>query len=83
MIYYNSIKILSSDQSVGSHDLQPASDDWQPVMSNKSNNPKRRKKKKKGKASSQNQQLQMERNDIDPFHVRENVSKLEDKRKEI
>ena len=83
MISYNSIKILSSDQSVGSHDLQPATDDWQAVTSNKSNNPKRGKKKKKGKASSQNQQLQMERNDIDPFHVHENVSKLEDKRKEI
>ena len=60
-----SIQILSSDQSVGSHDLhdlQPASDDWQPVTSNKSNNP-RRGKKKKGKASSQNQQLQTENND--------------------
>jgi len=56
-----SIKILSSDQSVGSHDLQPASDDWQPVTSNKSN--KKKKKKKKGKASYQNQQLQMENND--------------------
>ena len=52
------------DQSVGSHDLRPASDDWQPVTSNKSNNPKRGKKKKKGKASSQNQQLQMENNNI-------------------
>ena len=50
------IKILSSDQSVGSHDLQPASDVWQPVTSNKSN---KKKKKKKGKASSQNQLLQM------------------------
>ena len=61
-----SIKILSSDQSVGSHDLhdlQPASDDWQPVTSNKSNNPRRGKKKKKGKTSSQNQQLQTENND--------------------
>ena len=58
-----SIEILSSDQSVGSHDLQPASDDWQPVTSNKSNNPRRGKKKKKGKASSQNQQLQTESND--------------------
>ena len=57
------IKILSSDQSAGSHDLQPASDDWQPVTSNKSNNPRRGKKKKKGKASSQNQQLQTENND--------------------
>ena len=54
-----SIKILSSDQWVGSHDLQPASDDWQPVTSNKSN----KKEKKKGKASYQNQQLQMENND--------------------
>ena len=58
-----SIKILSSDLSVSSHDPQPASDDWQTVTSNKSNNPKRGKKKKKGKASSQNQQLQMENND--------------------
>ena len=55
-----SIKILSSDQSVGSHDLQPASDDWQPVTSNKSN---KKKEKKKDKASYQNQQLQMENND--------------------
>ena len=47
------IKILSSDQSADSHDLHPASDDWQPVTSNKSNNPRRGKKKKKGKASSQ------------------------------
>ena len=53
----------SADQSSGSHDQQPASDDWQPVKSNKSNNPKRGKKKKKGKASSQNQQLQTENND--------------------
>ena len=29
-----SIKILSSDQLVGEHDLHPASDDWQPVTSN-------------------------------------------------
>ena len=58
-----SIKILSSDLLVSSHDPQPASDDWQTVTSNKSNNPKRGKKKKKGKASSQNQQLQMENND--------------------
>ena len=29
-----SIKILSSDLSVSSHDPQPASDDWQPVTSN-------------------------------------------------
>ena len=58
-----SIKILSSDQSVGSHDLQPASDDWQLVMSNKSNNSRRGKKKKKGKASSRNQQLQTEISD--------------------
>ena len=61
-----SIKILSSGQSVGSHDLhdlQPASDDWQLVTSNKSNNSKRGKKKKKGKASSQNQQLQTEISD--------------------
>ena len=57
------IKILSSDQSAGSHDLQPASDDWQPVTSNKSNNPRRGKKRKKGKASSQNEQLQTENND--------------------
>ena len=42
-----SIKILFSDQSAGSHDLQPASDDWQPVTSNNSNNPRRGKKKKK------------------------------------
>ena len=56
------IKILSSDQSVGSHDLHPASDDWQPVASNKSNSLRRGKKKKKDKASSQNQQLQMENN---------------------
>lgn len=47
-----SIKILSSDQPAGSHDVQPASDDWQPVTSNKSNNPRRGKKKKKGKSSS-------------------------------
>ena len=56
-------RILSSDQSVGSHDPQPASDDWQPVTSNKSDNPKRGKKENRGKASSQNQQLQMENND--------------------
>lgn len=45
-----SIKVLSSDKSIGSHGLQPASIDWQPVTSNKS----RGKKKKKGKVSSQN-----------------------------
>ena len=57
------IKILSSDQSVGSHDPQPASDHWQPVTPNSSNNPKRGKTKKKGKANSQNQQLHLEDND--------------------
>ena len=45
------------------HDVQSAYDDWQPVTSNKSNNPRRGKKKKKGKASFQNQQLQTENND--------------------
>ena len=68
------IKILSSDQSVGSHDLhdlQPASDDWQLVTSNKSNNSKQGKKKKKGKASSQNQQLQTEINDTSENGQRE------------
>ena len=58
-----SFKILPSGQLAGSHDIQPASDDWQTVTSNKSNNPRRGKKKKKGKASCQNQQLQMENND--------------------
>ena len=50
----NRIPLISSDQSVGSHNLQPAADDWQPV---------KKKKNKKGKASAQNQQLQMENND--------------------
>ncbi|KAL9978165.1 hypothetical protein ACROYT_G015655 [Oculina patagonica] len=54
---------LCSFSQSGSHDQQPASDDWQPIKSIKSNNPKRGKKKKKGKASSQNQQLQTENND--------------------